>query len=595
MPGVNPFAVAHTQVWRGLTSDFNSAILIAVASGNSYYDRIESQYVQYYWIRHVSINGTYAEFIGPASALARPMLEVMMQRLAQQIDAGYLAQSLRSEIDKISLVRADLTTEVANRVAAELAAAQATGDLQAGLTNALAYINSEITARTTQNSALVQSLDVLAATTSANLTAAIAQEQLVRADAIGALASDVQALFVTNMADINAAILSEQTARIAEDSALASQINTVEASIGDSFALAQTTLQASVNELDNKVGALYTAKVNVNGLVGGFGIYNDGSEVEAGFDVDTFWVGKTGADKIKPFVISNGITYIREAAIEKLTFNKLRSGDGSFVVENGKIKADFLQVGEIMGGAYTSYAWPSSGTGFYLGPSGLRIGNINTSRYFEVTSTGNISAPSFSIVDGAATFSGSLSAARIGVGTASNATTFFDPSNPTIQLRSVATGQLSHNGDTATTTIVSGTCGDDKGGYYSCSVAVVTPQIITGDAVTFVSGDASIPIARRVRAGTVRLNVVVSAIADHWVSLWVQRNGGNWVWLTTTVEAQNGYGTVSITFQHELNLTTSDWVRFGISATNSNMQYWNGGQGWRDLRFMTMTAFATNF
>ena len=67
--------------------------------------------------------------------------------------------------------------------------------------------------------------------------------------------------------------------------------------------------------------------------------------------------------------------------------------------------------GAINGGAYTAYSWPASGTGFHLGPSGLLLGNYNTGKYFQVEANGDVYAPGFSIVNGAATFSGSLSAA----------------------------------------------------------------------------------------------------------------------------------------------------------------------------------------
>jgi hypothetical protein len=82
--------------------------------------------------------------------------------------------------------------------------------------------------------------------------------------------------------------------------------------------------------------------VNVNGLIGGFGVYNDGSEVLAGFDVDTFFVGRTQANKVKPFVIKDGETFIDEAVIQSLTFNKLRADDGSFIFDDGKLKASFI-------------------------------------------------------------------------------------------------------------------------------------------------------------------------------------------------------------------------------------------------------------
>jgi hypothetical protein len=67
--------------------------------------------------------------------------------------------------------------------------------------------------------------------------------------------------------------------------------------------------------------------------------------------------------------------------------------------------------GNIKGGAFTGYAWPASGTGFYLGPEGLLLGNANTGRYFQVEADGDIFAPGFTISGGAATFSGALAAA----------------------------------------------------------------------------------------------------------------------------------------------------------------------------------------
>jgi hypothetical protein len=68
--------------------------------------------------------------------------------------------------------------------------------------------------------------------------------------------------------------------------------------------------------------------------------------------------------------------------------------------------------GNIKGGSYTSYLWPSGGgTGYYLGPEGLLLGNFNSGPYFQVEANGNVHSNQFSIVSGAATFSGLLSAA----------------------------------------------------------------------------------------------------------------------------------------------------------------------------------------
>jgi hypothetical protein len=60
-----------------------------------------------------------------------------------------------------------------------------------------------------------------------------------------------------------------------------------------------------------------------------------------------------------------------------------------------------------------AYAWPTGSVngGFHLSAAGLLIGNANSGKYFQVEASGNVYAPAFSIVNGTATFSGTLSAA----------------------------------------------------------------------------------------------------------------------------------------------------------------------------------------
>jgi len=163
--------------------------------------------------------------------------------------------------------------------------------------------------------------------------------------------------------DNAAAVVAEQTARADADSALAQSVTTLQSTLGDEIAQVETNAQTDIDTLNGEVtniGALYTTKVNVNGLIGGFGIYNDGSEVLAGFDVDTFFVGRTQANKVKPFIIKDGETFIDEAVIQSLTFNKMRSEDGTLaftptvydglgnVTEAGKLKASFIEADNIV-------------------------------------------------------------------------------------------------------------------------------------------------------------------------------------------------------------------------------------------------------
>lgn len=85
---------------------------------------------------------------------------------------------------------------------------------------------------------------------------------------------------------------------------------------------------------------------------------------------------------------------------------------GTVYASAGAIGGVNISGGGLNAGGFTGYAWPASGqNGFHLGPSGLLLGNPHDGKYFHVTAAGNVFAPGLSIVDGAATFSGSLQAA----------------------------------------------------------------------------------------------------------------------------------------------------------------------------------------
>lgn len=502
-PTTNPNAVAHTLLYRGISSNFSTAILLAVVAGNSFYDKsvlsIPPRY--YYWIRIVSVNGTEGELIGPASAIASGTIAQVIAGLTGSIDASHLAQSLKTDIDRITLTEADLATEISDRLLANAAFSAAVASVQSGLEESFALLDQEVTLRQDGDSALVSQVNVIAAGNATN-TAAILTEQAARVSGDSAVASSVtqlssqinnattglpatRALLLTDYytkattdsaissavtslgsqinstltgytntatlsqnfytktqtdsaissatttfmstTAVNAAISSALTpytttaslqtnyyTKTGTDGAISSAITTSQATLNGNITSAQTTLQTNINTVDGKItgiGALYTAKVTVDGLIGGFGVYNNGTTVDAGFDVDTFWVGRTQANKRKPFIISGGVTYIDDAAIEKLTFSKLRDSSGSFIVENGKVKADYLNVTRVTGGSFTQYNWPSSGNGFYLGPEGLLLGNpTGGGQYFQVENNGNIFTRGFSVIGGNAVFSGTLTA-----------------------------------------------------------------------------------------------------------------------------------------------------------------------------------------
>jgi hypothetical protein len=288
-PESNPAAVAHTLLYRahsaiGAVPSFDDAIERAVMAGNFFYDKVDSAVTYYYWIRIVSVNGTVGALIGPASASSRPLIQDLILQLSGQINSGTLATSLRNEIDQLSVLNANLATEVFDRETGETSFAEALLEVQNGIAEAHTFILNEVNTRIDNNQVVAGSINGL-----------------------GVTFQDQVATVVTNT----------------------------------------TAAIEVVNGKATAIGALYTTRLTANGLVGGFGVFNDGTTVEAGFDVDTFWVGRTNADKRKPFIVVGNETFIDEAVINKLTFSKLRSDDGAVIVEAGKLKADYIETANI--------------------------------------------------------------------------------------------------------------------------------------------------------------------------------------------------------------------------------------------------------
>jgi hypothetical protein len=108
----------------------------------------------------------------------------------------------------------------------------------------------------------------------------------------------------------------------------------------------------------------------------------------------------------------SGTMFMNNAVVRGGVYASYGTFTGDISGSNGNFN------GEINVGSYTGgYAWPAGmGTGAHLGAGGLLLGNPSTGKYFQFdVGTGNIYAPQFSIVAGAATFTGNI---RLGALTA---------------------------------------------------------------------------------------------------------------------------------------------------------------------------------
>lgn len=365
-PTVNPYAVAYSILYRGLNSKFEDAIVHAPQVGSGFFvDTVEPPTRYYYWIQFVSLNGTIGDPLGPVSSVAKSTVQETLESLTGRIDAGVLAQSLKGEIDRIPLLDRDVLKEIQDRILADMNLGNGILQIQDIADLSLTAVINETKQRKDADSAVVESINILYAQAGGS-QAAIQDEAIVRASKDEALSQRINTVVSrvsTNEATIrdettarttedyalsqrittaqatgeNAAALSraETTARVAQDNVLSQQINTTQTTLGNNIASVQTNLQSKIDYTDGnvyRIGALWNAKVSVNGLVGGFGIYNDGSYVEAGFDVDTFWVGRTNSDKVKPFIISDGIVYIDKARIRNADIDTLKIAGNAVTV-----------------------------------------------------------------------------------------------------------------------------------------------------------------------------------------------------------------------------------------------------------------------
>lgn len=334
-PQINPNAVAYTVVYRSLLNDPATATVLAHANGSFYYDRVQSATTYYYWVKVVSIYGTQSELIGPAWSTAKPLIEEMLEILTGQIDNGVLSPRLKQDIAQIELNKLGITQEMLDRDLNDDALGVRITEIGAQSDTTRALVQEEVLARTSQGEAFVGVVNTMYTELNGNV-AAVQQSITVLQNNVGSLAL---------------------------------QLNQAEVNFGNEIAQVQTTMEASFSVVNGKItqiGALWTAQVNVNGLIGGFGVYNNGQTVEAGFDVDRFWIGRTGANKRKPFIIDSGVVYIDEAAINKLTFSKLRDEAGAFVVSGGKVQAQYIAVDTLVArqAQSSNFVWESTGWAF---------------------------------------------------------------------------------------------------------------------------------------------------------------------------------------------------------------------------------------
>lgn len=315
----------------------------------------------------------------------------------------------------------------------------------------VASIQQQLTVTTTQAYATAASLNQLSALTEESLAQFTEKIELIADDleastiALTEYIAAADARFVVidgqvvELADgqeaitQNVAMLREEVEVQADAiSANASQLLQLSASVGEYAADIEELYELVANAGTGEIEANYQLKAQVTdgdrvvmtGVALGAAIGGDGSyRSEILFMADTvgFLTSNTGAVH-QPFIfdVANDTAFlnsvfIRDASISFLKIqNDLQSINydpgvaGWRIDKNGNFESNggVMRAGAFMTGEFDSHDWPVAGPfniGSYLGPEGLRIGNLNNNRYFQVNSNGDIQAPGFSVSNGTLT------------------------------------------------------------------------------------------------------------------------------------------------------------------------------------------------
>lgn len=327
-----------------------------------------------------------------------------------------------------------------------------------------AAITVESTARADADSALAQQITTLTAGYQAadrELSAAIQSEATTRATAISAEASARQTLqSVVN--NNTAAIQTEASTRASETGSLFAKYtikvdvngyvsgfglastsnNGVPTSefkiVADKFTFAPVQTDNTAND-----GAPFfhrTTATTINGVSVPAGTYMKAAYIHdatitnakiADMAVDNAKIANLSVSKLDAGSLKVG-SYISSAnyvagsqgfgiwATGAAEFNNVTvrgtvyASSGSFTgtvnAEAGQIGGVKISGGGLTAGGFTDYNWPAYGqSGFYLGPSGMLIGNNNggAGGWIHIYADGRMFAPGFSLANGSAWFSGS--------------------------------------------------------------------------------------------------------------------------------------------------------------------------------------------
>jgi hypothetical protein len=253
-------------------------------------------------------------------------LAVRQNLYATQEIVDYYEASLSGGVARIASAGgaiAATTQELIDAAVQELLATSLAADLQARITdideNAESIVDQALRLTTVE-----QAVDALTDPGGGGIVTLINNETAARIAGDTAIVADIALIGAKNGAN-NAFVLDLDTVLVGASESLGTRLSTISSTLGG-----HTTTIATQQTVLNGVIGQYMVKIDSNGHVAGFGLYNDGGSSQFIVNANKFAVTDGTTSKV-PFIVSGGVCYmqnvvIQDALIANLTVGKLTSG-----------------------------------------------------------------------------------------------------------------------------------------------------------------------------------------------------------------------------------------------------------------------------
>lgn len=406
-----------TNIYRSETDNFGQATQISRATGMMYSDTIRGDAVDpndpkkgkvyFYWITWVSTSGIEGPPNSPAGTAIEAQLDIdyLLKLITSQTSQSELAKALAKAIDLEGLNQTIAMLDAAAQSARLLTSAERflrdddNVQIRRQITDIRVQTGEDVKAAITQlqevitsdQQAIAHQIDLMQVSVgkaqadivgerSARITLQDAATQalngmssrLETAEAVltgysetfaSALETQVRNMMslVARMDNSDAKYVSDQQTIVNEFEATARAITTLQSNLNDQSAAIEQTLSTHSSALEG-LSAQYTLRLDVNGLISGFGAYNNGQVADFSILANRFWLATPGAhgpNYVNPFTVDNERVYIntllvKEASIQQaqigpISIGKLTANDGFTPITTigGQLRAEAIDVASI--------------------------------------------------------------------------------------------------------------------------------------------------------------------------------------------------------------------------------------------------------